>query len=505
MTTWVFSKVPADAVRRDPNETELFKTEQSGEGEYSGTDALVRETIQNSLDAKNGFEPVRIRFALYSNSDLPANHRLSTYFARLEPALEFRQIEFDLTGVPNLINGFMVCEDFGTTGLSGDPYLVKDPDKGSTDKQDFYWFWRNIGRSGKTGVDLGRWGLGKTVYRAASRVGCMFGLTVRKSDGKELLMGQAVLKIHNYQAKEHAPEGFWCSGCNNTGTPLPIESNDELQRFRSEWKLSRESEPGLSVVIPYVAEELKAESILRLAVVNFFVPIIQGHLVIEVSGPSKLGKRDEYRVDRDSIDSVCEKLTWNGKVSVKLSAAPPIEFTRGCLKELPSAQETLVLGETKVPTLDDSSFTPELLVALRRKYAAGEIVAVKVRAYLPRKKGNPAIGELTAFVQRTGDSQRHESYYVREGMTITKLNTKRGVNGVQGLVIVKPGDLASLLGDTEGPAHTTWDTSNDDRPNQTLKTWKGRVAFFSNILDALNEKLSIGIFIRTRLNLYKPV
>ena len=490
MTTWVFSKVPADAVRRDPNETELFKTEQSGEGEYSGTDALVRETIQNSLDAKNGSEPVRIRFALYSNSDLPANHRLSTYFARLEPALEFRQIEFDLTGVPNLINGFMVCEDFGTTGLSGDPYLVKDPDKGSTDKQDFYWFWRNIGRSGKTGVDLGRWGLGKTVYRAASRVGCMFGLTVRKSDGKELLMGQAVLKIHNYQAKEHAPEGFWCSGCNNTGTPLPIESNDELQRFRSEWKLSRESEPGLSVVIPYVAEELKAESILRLAVVNFFVPIIQGHLVIEVSGPSKLEKRDEYRVDRDSIESVCEKLTWNGKVSVKLSAAPPIEFTRGCLKELPSAQETLVLGETKVPTLDDSSFTPELLVALRRKYAAGEIVAVKVRAYLPRKKGSPAIGELTAFVQRTGDSQRHESYYVREGMTITKLNTKRGVNGVQGLVIVKPGDLASLLGDTEGPAHTTWDTSNDERPNQTWKTWKGRVAFFSNILDALNEILS---------------
>ena len=169
MTTWVFSKVHADAVRRDPNETELFKTEQSGEGEYSGTDALVRETIQNSLDAKHGAEPVRIRFALYPNSDLPANHRLSTYFSRLEPALEFRQIEFNLTGVPNLNNGFMVCEDFGTTGLSGDPYLVKDPTKGSTDKQDFYWFWRNIGRSGKTGVDLGRWGLGKTVYRAAKR------------------------------------------------------------------------------------------------------------------------------------------------------------------------------------------------------------------------------------------------------------------------------------------------------------------------------------------------
>jgi hypothetical protein len=75
-------------------------------------------------------------------------------------------------------------------------------------------------------------------------------------------------------------------------------------------------------------------------------------------------------------------------------------------------------------------------------------------------------------------------------MTITKLNTKRCVNGVQGLVIVEPGDLASLLGDTEGPAHTTWDTSNDERPNQTWKTWKGRVTFFSNILDALIDILS---------------
>jgi len=31
MTTWVFSKVHADAVRRDPNETELLQTEKSRE------------------------------------------------------------------------------------------------------------------------------------------------------------------------------------------------------------------------------------------------------------------------------------------------------------------------------------------------------------------------------------------------------------------------------------------------------------------------------------------
>jgi RNA polymerase sigma factor (sigma-70 family) len=153
MTTWIFSPVSASSVRRDPNETELFKTEQAGEGEYAGTDALVREVIQNSLDAGHREEPVRVRFALHSNNDMPAKNRLSHYFSRLEPALEFREIGFS-EGVPQLPNGFLVCEDFGTSGLAGDPNLVTDPLKGSKERQDFFWFWRNIGRSGKTGDDL---------------------------------------------------------------------------------------------------------------------------------------------------------------------------------------------------------------------------------------------------------------------------------------------------------------------------------------------------------------
>ena len=51
---WVFEKLTGAAVRRDPNETQLFKTEQAEEGEYAGTDALVREILQNSMDASIG-------------------------------------------------------------------------------------------------------------------------------------------------------------------------------------------------------------------------------------------------------------------------------------------------------------------------------------------------------------------------------------------------------------------------------------------------------------------
>ena len=490
MTTWIFAPISKASVRRDPNETELFKTEQAAEGEYAGTDALVREVIQNSLDASSGNGPVRVRFSLHSKDEMPERGRLAHYFSRLAPALEFREIEFGSAGIPKLPNGFLVCEDFGTVGLAGNPNLVTDPPKNSRSREDFYWFWRNIGRSGKTGDDLGRWGLGKTVYRAASRVGCMFGLTIRQSDGKRLLMGQSVLKIHWHEEKEYAPEGFWCEGASADGTPQAISDESQLDLFANEWKLTRRNEPGLSVVVPYVADELRTDSILRLVVVNFFLPILEGKLVVEVAGSLGLGQHRAYRLDETTIDAVCSELKWNGRVTLKLSSAPPLAFARDCLKRKREAIVSELIGVSRIPTLNESSFTTDSLDQLQRKFVAEEMVGTCIRASLPKKNGESEIGELLAFIQRTPSTERFESYYVREGMTITKLNTKRSARGVRGLVIVEPGPLASLLGDTEGPSHITWDTSNDERPNRVWKTWKGRVTFFSNILDSLLQLLS---------------
>ena len=69
---WIFSKVAATAVRRDPNETELFKTEQAGEGEYAGTDALVvcdwsSDVCSSDLTDwdDNLGKPIPIRFGVF--------------------------------------------------------------------------------------------------------------------------------------------------------------------------------------------------------------------------------------------------------------------------------------------------------------------------------------------------------------------------------------------------------------------------------------------------------
>ena len=116
--------------------------------------------------------------AVHEISDAPPAKRLVHYFSRLQAPLAGRQIELTTGGLPARPCRFLVCEDFGTGGLEGDTLLFSDPSPNSKSVPDFDWFWRNIGRSGKTGDDLGRWGLGKTVYRAASGVGSMFGLTI---------------------------------------------------------------------------------------------------------------------------------------------------------------------------------------------------------------------------------------------------------------------------------------------------------------------------------------
>src|SRR5690606_6808641 len=101
---------------------------------------------------------------------------------------------------------FLVVEDFGTTGLRGDPTSVEEPPGGTPN--DFFYFFRAEGKSGKSGADLGRWGVGKYVFPMASHINTFFALTRRNEDpAGPLLMGQAVLKNHRIGDISYEPDG----------------------------------------------------------------------------------------------------------------------------------------------------------------------------------------------------------------------------------------------------------------------------------------------------------
>jgi hypothetical protein len=483
MGQWVFEQLRGGP-RRKPQEAELFKDDQSEEGEYAGNDHLVREVIQNSLDAKSqdADGPVQVTLTLHDSADAPPQDRLAYYFARLKEPLTGRDVEFHRSGAPWLPCRFLVCEDFGTRGLEGDAALYEKPPEGHG-RQDFYWFWRNIGDSGKTGDDLGRWGLGKTVFRAVSRVGSMLGLTIRESDRRSLLMGQTVLQAHRHEHIEFHPEGYWCGELAGD-LPLPISDAEELATFCREWHLTRTNEPGMSVVAPFVPDELQAERILQAVIVHFFTRILRGELEVEIRGP-ELG---HVTLNAESIEEVAQRIEWNGSKRMKRHQPPPIAFAKQCVNKS-CKYTTAVLGTKRVPELNEDSLPTDQLQKLQQSFADGEMVSIRVQVALPRRQGEDLVGVIDVYLQRHADGQRRDSYYVREGMTITKINSAAGRRGVHAMVIVDPGPMAELLGDTEGPAHEDWSPSAE-RPKRQWKVWGARVRFARKIVDNVVDYLT---------------
>lgn len=267
---WRFRPMTRGEMNTDPVEGEFFTPEGLAE-------ALVREAIQNSLDAKLPGSQVRVRFAFSGSERALEPAKARRYLDSLRPHLQALSVD----GLPSEDEPmkFLVVEDFGTRGLCGDPKQDFDTDVEGP-KNDFYYFWRNIGRSRKRETERGRWGLGKTVFPAASRINAFFGLTVRSDDGMRLLMGQSVLKIHTIAGVRYCPYGFFAEF--DQEFAIPLDDPQLLDDFSTDFGLKRKSDPGLSVVVPYFREEeLRRDDVERAVIMNYFYPILSRDLVVE--------------------------------------------------------------------------------------------------------------------------------------------------------------------------------------------------------------------------------
>ena len=151
---WQFRKMRPGEINVDPIEGEFFTTEAVG----SINDALIRESIQNSLDAAESEGPVTVRFSFHSEPKKDAV--VDTCLKGLSPHLNARHSGLIDLPEDDDVFDYILIEDFGTRGLQGDVRQYDDLDD-DIKKNDFYYFWRNIGRTRKETTDIGRWGLGK--------------------------------------------------------------------------------------------------------------------------------------------------------------------------------------------------------------------------------------------------------------------------------------------------------------------------------------------------------
>ncbi len=469
--SWHFREMDRGEVNVDPVHDEFFKAQDLA-------DALVRESIQNSLDARRGHSTVRVRFRFAVDDQALEPAAAERYLLGLGEHL--RSVEPQLQApLPDLTQPmpFLVVEDSGTRGLTGDPGADPELEPHDGTRNDFYYFWRNVGRSGKGELDRGRWGLGKAVFSVSSRIRTMFGLTLRADDGLRLLVGQSVLRTHILGGRRRAPYGFFAS-VGRDDFPGAVDAAAPIDRFIADFGLSR-TEPGLSIVVPFHREDdLKFEHIIGSVIRQYFYPITRGDLVVTVEENGIVETISSRTIDAVAAerigDAALARLCALTRWSVLQGDA---EWTAVAEPQSPAA-----------PKWRDDSIPADRVEALRNRFELGERLAFRVSLPVRRKRSRAAASFFDVVLERDGDLKRGEHHFIRRGITIPDVRSDRG-KPVRALLIADDDALSTFLGDAENPAHSDWSERND-RIRNLYEHGASTLRYVKNSIDRIASLLT---------------
>lgn len=437
---WYFYELVQGQKIREAMQEEFF----SADVIHGAAEALVREGIQNSLDAAISKQRVRVSITV-GELTTESDRRAIVPFLR-DSWDHFAAPDNGLKQPPTKDEPcrFMTFEDFGTSGLTGEPaqYLPK-PDV----ENRFFHFFRVEGRSDKGEDDRGRWGVGKQVFPKASRAKCVFGYTIRHDDQRPLLMAQAILRAH-YVGNRCYQDGWFGIKDEGKGV-LPVEDRANQERFCNTFGLVRKDEPGLSLVIPFLHDEIVAEEVITAVLRGYFLPILTGELEVTV----KAGK-DTVHLTADTFEEQVDGLNSSIRDEVK-PLVTIAKWARDNRDDIP---------ELVAPPLDGALQWSEELVSeqirglVREKLQKRDKIGLRVPLMVrPRgTRGKPQRpSHFDVFFARDDKDTVGRPIYIREGIIVSDVRGPRA-RGIRSMVVVDLGPLATLLGDSENPSHTQW-------------------------------------------------
>jgi len=467
---WHFSrKLPSD-VTRDPIAGEFFASDAIKDA----GEALVREGIQNSLDARlNVTDVCCIRIFLSAERGAIDAQRHSRWFESAWPHYMAPKNGLKSGSIsPEKKCRYLVFEDFETTGLTGSTEQY-DPIDGQ--KNAFFYFFRAEGKTEKEGDDRGRWGIGKQVFPRSSRAQTFFGYS-ETADGPAL-MGRCILKHHHIDSGAcFKPDGYFGvqKSISNDIFTVPIQDAEIISQFKNDFQLSRKSgQTGLSIVVPWLDDGDEEDpgnqgfgrnAISIAAISGYFIPIMEGRL--EVIVEDHIGS---YRINSETYQGVLGQIESSGDKKLK----DEVKRFRAYL-EVAEIAKSGAFRDFALPACNSmkAEWTAEMLPEaqaqeMREALSAGETIRVKSTLTVRPKEGSPIEDSFFCLVRKVDDFSA-KPCHVREDLIISEV-ARWPINGFVCLIRVNRGPLATLLGDSENPSHTEWQKDS--------KNFKGKYTY----------------------------
>ena len=217
-------------------------------------DLLVREIIQNSLDAcLEDSKCVDINI----NTGKFDTYQLNSKFGDVGTRI-YKKYEKEIN--ENRINSFIAFSDKNTTGLTG-PINKEEIENNQYGK--FMNLVFNIGKAQAIEGSGGSWGYGKTVYY---RVGIgLVGFYTRIKEGNEYKSRLILALVENENDgtiistldTNKVKTGIMWFGRNRENGLYPIVDENEINEFLNIFNLKpyKDDETGTTIIIPYIDEE----------------------------------------------------------------------------------------------------------------------------------------------------------------------------------------------------------------------------------------------------------
>ena len=460
MGKWLFKEIERGTPERNPRETEFFRL-------TSPSEAVVREFIQNSLDARLNQETIKVKISIHTVFK-------SAVSSFLDDTLKDHLIACGLLskakGYPENVR-CLLLEDFGTSGLDGD----YSPD--AKVDGNFYNFWWREGISQKLGQKAGRWGLGKTTFHLISKIKTMWGLTIRNDDGKVLLMGKALLKTHELNGKKFQYFGYFANE-----NYMPVDDISLILAFKSNFKVKREitgshKETGLSIVIPYIVDEINFDSLTKGVLQHYFYSILSGMLNVEIQENEK-----KLEINSENLIEIVSKIDWTDTEWENLDIKEILKFVKSSLKLYPINIE---IGDPLNPQVTQESFGAQFNM-IKQNFLEGKELRFKIPIFISRNNNSTEGTFFTILLKRFPEIKKPFEGYIRSGILVSEVKML-GNRPVAGLLIAEDPVICEFLGDCETPAHTNWNARTEGFSSK----YKNAVKILSFIKKSILQIVSI--------------